>query len=272
MVISESSHKHIADELFGTYSMPPGTISAWQIGPMELVIESRAQEWRLHWDYNQEPLSDRFGFNPKHEESYEHMNTERMAYSHKSDTLTIKPQLADRPIVIRPEISFYVPPKEEIKLFLTTPLWLSLKSGESIIREIPSFRLTDTWFGPMDDRGEYCYAAKISARLDVHELKMLYHRAITSIVIKNRASDALLLERIKLPIPHLSLYRGEDGMNYTEEIIVEREKSGKTVQINLGKRPDKDFPLSHKLIGPRKHLESSFVSRTLSSIFSAGDH
>lgn len=121
MVVSESSHKHIADELFGTYSMPSGTISSWQIGPMELVVESRAQEWRLHWDYNQLPLSDRFGFNPKHEESYEHMNTERMAYSHKSDTLTIKPQLADRPIVIRPEISFYVPPKEEIKLFLTTP-------------------------------------------------------------------------------------------------------------------------------------------------------
>ncbi len=255
--------------LFADYTINDNSNSFWRIGPLELVIESKPLEWRLHWSYNQEPLSAHFHFLENYTGSFSHMNTERIAFCHKNSVLSINPKLADRPIVIRPEVPFFIPPEEEITLYFTTPLWLDLQSGENTtIREIPTFRLSDTWFGPSDQSGEFCYAAKISARLDVNELKMLFHRSITSLVIKNRAADPLFLERIKLPVPNLSLYRGEDGINYTEEIIVEREKNGKTVQIALGKRPAKQFPVSHKLIGPRMTLEHSFMTRTLNSIFS----
>lgn len=255
--------------LFSSYTIADNTNSFWRIGPLELVVESKPLEWRLHWSYNNDPLSAHYHFADNYQGNFSHMNTERVAFCHKKSNLNITPRLADRSIVIRPEVPFYIPGKEEVTLYFTTPLWLCFDSDHSThIREIPSHRLSDTWFGPADHTGELCYAAKISARLNVNELKLLYHRAVTSLVIKNRASDPLFLERIKLPVPFLSLYRGEDGVSYTEEIAVEREKNGKTVQISLGKSPAKQFPVANKLIGPRRAMESTFMNRTFNTIFS----
>ena len=54
------------------------------------------------------------------------------------------PNLADRPVVARPAVPFFIPPGEELELFVSTPIWVQLRSGTTDLVELPCLRPSDT--------------------------------------------------------------------------------------------------------------------------------
>ena len=181
--------------------------------------------------------------------------------------LILTPALADRSVVIRPEIPIYIMPKKEVTLFASSPLWVRIETGDPpvLLQDVPIFRPSDTWFGPSTMEGELCYANRVYGRLALEDFIFRPHRAITVVYLKNGDSDSILLERLNLPIPNLSLYEAEDGCLWTQPIVLEMgvgQKAGlemKEVAPVEAKKP--------KLIcGPRQKVEQGFLSRAVKSL------
>ncbi|MFH1994242.1 MAG: hypothetical protein ABIJ24_00890, partial [Nitrospinota bacterium] len=76
------------------------------------------------------------------------------------DTVKIRPVFPDIPVVVKPESTFNLSKKAEIKIYVRIPLWVhiyALDKGEEVtILEAPSVLLSKTWFGDFFE-GDICY-------------------------------------------------------------------------------------------------------------------
>jgi len=171
------------------------------------------------------------------------------------------------PIVIRPELPFVIPPKEEVTMFMSVPLWIKVQSGGTTLQEIPSVSLSETWLGDSTISGEICYASKTSAKLIFEHILKRPYRAICALQIKNHSDKEFPFVRIKIPVQNLSLFKDEKNLFYTETIMLTREKNGTDAKVNLTKSPHKEFGKPHKFSGPRHHLEEGLMARAITSFF-----
>jgi hypothetical protein len=70
-------------------------------------------------------------------------------------------------------------------------------------------------------------------RYNLQNLATRPSRAITVVRISNLAPTVLPLARLRLPLPNLSLYSGEDGGLWTEFVTLERRHDGDLAEIRL---------------------------------------
>ena len=142
-------------------------------------------------------------------------------------------------MVVYPEDPFHVTAGESITLFCSTPLWIRVEAGAGrlALMETAIERPPDTWIGPSTREGELCYATQTAARLDRASVPRHPHRALTELRIRNAASDMLLLERVNLAVPYLSLYAGPGGGLWTEPVLLERTSSATIGRLQIGHPP-----------------------------------
>src|SRR5690606_13684881 len=114
---------------------------------------------------------------------------------------------------------------EEVTIFVSTPLWLNLTVGPEFTRllSMPILRLSDSWFGVDPTEGELCYAARSKAKLRFEDLSLIQYRAVTKIILCNSSSQQMFLERIKVPVHNLSLYRSKEDGLLTETITIVKD-------------------------------------------------
>jgi hypothetical protein len=177
--------------------------------------------------------------------------------------VTLRPALADRPVVARPRVPLTLPPGRQVAIFLSTPLWVQLEADGSpqTLLDVPTFRPSDTWFGPSTVRGELCYASVTQAHMDLAQLERLPHRVISAVVIYNRANDPLMLKRLKLPAGQLSLFADERGFLWTQSLTLERESSTESdlVFMHLGAKPPAEAGDTQRVSSPREPDRGRFV-------------
>ncbi len=82
------------------------------------------------------------------------------------------------------------------------------------------------------------------------------NRVITPVIIYNNAKEALLIERLSLPLPHLSIYVDPDGSLWTEEIIFKNEAHQKHT-IKQGKGRPHISPDAALITPPRLQLRAA---------------
>jgi hypothetical protein len=228
----------------------------WDIGPSTLWVYRSSRDWRVVHrpstdPVTADPMAQRSTLTvPLGEDEMAavletedpDLVTHRYSVRDTGETVALRPALADRPVVARPEHPLAVLPGESVTLYLSTPLWVrvELPASERLLQEVPSHRMSDTWFGPSTREGELCYATRTAGRLQLDRLPTRLHRALTPLRVRNRASDALELERVQLPAPHLALYRTPDDVLWTEAVtMIRREgETGADVRIAGGTPPD----------------------------------
>jgi hypothetical protein len=197
----------------------------------------------------------------------EALMTNRYSVRRTSESIALRPALADRPVVSRPEHPLSVLPDEDVTLYLSTPLWVRVELVESERRltELPSHRMSDTWFGPSTREGTLCYATRTAGRLRLDQLPLRLHRALTPLKVRNTAAEPLLLERVQLPAPHLSLYVTPDDALWTEAVtMTHRERdAGATVQIKEG--PPADVEEAERMHEPRESGKQNLITSTFSA-------
>lgn len=256
------------DYWWGDFEITRDRPIQWTIGPLVLSLESLDFEWILN--YRHDILGD---------EDYDRcmvanldtpldppFETERFVGS-KRRAVKIVPALADRSVVSRPEVPFQLLPGESIEMFIGTPLWFRIEVPEKNIRiwEMPLSRPSDTWFGPSTQDGELCYATRTNARLRERDVPIRPFRAVTPVTLSNGASDAMLLERINLPVPLLSAYHTPHGNIWTNAIALERRDDGEIAELRIKPGPPASKQGATLLCGAR--IESgSRMLRTLSSL------
>ncbi|MDQ2070776.1 hypothetical protein [Natronospira bacteriovora] len=221
---------------WGRYDLDEGqTGMQWRIGPLQLQARRWRQEWRLAWREGEDPLSTTLEHGPLDELDEEGHTVARYAFSDSSRGLYLKPRLADRPVVVRPDIPLYVPGGEETVIYVSTSIWVQVMNAEetATLTEIPSYRPSDSWFGPNTREGELCYASRSLARLRLDEVIQRPHRVVSPVTVRNKAEDALLIERLSVPVPLLPLYASRQNQLWTQPMVMERSADGKQGALKL---------------------------------------
>ena len=223
---------------WGTYSLEEGQAGRWKLGPATAIVYRLHYEWRVTHQLGDDAFDDSIEIEVPFttEPPGTDISVRRYMFRETTPELTITPKLADRPVIIRPENPFAIQANEEINLYVTTPLWMSISASQmgQPLREVPSIRIADTWFGSSTIRGELCYASRMTAQLELNELLRLSYRALTPLRIRNRDDKPLLLERLKLPVQYLALYSDQDNSLWTQAILLEQHRGNTRLTVRRG--------------------------------------
>jgi hypothetical protein len=216
---------------WGVFPIPLGQGAAWRIGPLHLKVRRTPWAWSLAWSrtavWTDAGLAVAEPFDPAEADTPEY-HTARFAFGETADPLELRPRLADRAVIATPEAPFHLLPDEQCLAYVSTPLWMAVHVGQErrLAVEVPVVRPPDSWFGKNLVEGELCYGSRTAMRLQADQLPRLHHRAVIPVLLQNRGGDSLLVERVRLPVPHLPLLLAADGRCFTPTVQVRRERGG----------------------------------------------
>jgi len=143
---------------WGAYTLAQDFAGKWFVGPSTLWIYRSMQSWHLFHTESEDAMYDSAAIDlPRPiaetdlslEEPPEGATVTRYGFQKTDSSLSLAPMLADRAIVVRPDIPLFVLAGEEVTLYVSTPLWIRVEVGSDgrLLQEIPSYRPSDTWFG-----------------------------------------------------------------------------------------------------------------------------
>ena len=112
---------------WGTFSLVPGEVRRWRVGPLTLWLQRLEGEWRVAWEPPDAPdaaaveaaalVDDAGGA-----DLLEREHAKRFAVAGAGGQITLSPALADRPVVARPEKPFHLPAGAEAVVYVSSPL------------------------------------------------------------------------------------------------------------------------------------------------------
>ena len=257
---------------WGNLAVAPGEVRTVQVGPLTLWLQRMENEWRVahlpadDLDASTETLRTDLEV-PQDLLKLEHV--QRFAVAGKGGEISLTPALADRPVVARPEKPFCLPAGTEAVVYVSSPLWVVLSTAQDLkLMELPIVRPSDTWLGPSTREGELCYASRTFLRLSQDNVPRRPHRATSMVRILNHADTPLPLHALKLPAPHLSLYRAAGGV-WTQDITFERRMDDTLAALRLRDRRPAMASDAAPLAGPRVRILEIPGFQAFSALFSS---
>ncbi len=263
---------------WGTYEVPVGGGLVWSIATRRTWARRAPCEWQIATiEAPQEGADAVVGAAAPHrQETAESPDPDaelrRFGFRESPGTLRIQPMLADRPLVVDARTPFALTPGEELTLYVGQPVWARFLVGppEVSLLEFPLVRPHDTWFGANTRVGDLCYSEKIGARMDLANLAIRPHRAISVVHIQNRASTQLAVEKLELPSPNMSLFADGQGRLWTEAVTIERREDGEEAAIRLDHGAPAQAALPRVVGGPRATLVRGGLGRVFGGVFGRG--
>jgi hypothetical protein len=255
---------------WGEFAFDIDEVRAWSLAERRIVVQRTATEWNT-WNVeaDEQLLLPPVAVTPyKIQNLPDKVVVERYLFRQTGKGLLVKPALADRPVITRPINTLTIMPGEAIRLYISTPLWMQLLTlpGKTCFLDVPFWRPSDSWFGPSTIEGELCYSKHTDARVQLETIEKRPHRAITPVNVLNKSSDPLIIDRINLPVPMLSLFAADDSF-WTEAINVNRSADDDTADLHLEKRAPKEAGNTIKVAQPREAVSKRHLIRALSSLF-----
>ncbi len=255
----------VATDWWRDFEFDDRQVDRWEIGNLNLWLRRATGEWRLAYEW---VADDRAEWRLARDVEFPEAGaaSERFAMSGSDNVVHLRALTADRPVVARPSTPLRVPPGQEAKIFVSSPLSVEIAVGANVyLRELPTRRLSKTWFGPTTREGELAYALKTEARTVLNELTALPYRVVTPIVIHNRAGDTLEVERLNLPVPRLSLF-GHEGNLWSEAVRLVRPEAGDLAQLEIRPGPPHEAADATRIGDPRVRSARGHLFRAFSSI------
>lgn len=250
--------------------LEPGTTGQWRIGGLQLAVFRASREWLLAGREVEEQEEPDWTFERLDERLEETEDVERHVFRQTDDRVSLRPALADRAVVTSPRIPLYVPPGEETTLYVGSPLWVRVETGEPplVLRDLPIRRPSDTWFGPNTRQGELCYATRTRATLDLENLERTTRRAVTALGIRNLAETPLRVEKVKLPVPLLSVFDSRSTrLLWTEAVTMTRRAESEIAGIEVHDSPPEEAGETSLLTAPREQVERGLLVRAVGNLF-----
>ncbi len=271
-MVSKQQPKTTHDHWWGQYQFALNQTGNWQVGASSLAITRLKTEWQIQHLEQALPEEEQNGWSVDLPGSRldGDATVRRHLFQNTSSNLGLQPALADRPVVSRPVTAVHLSPGAKVTIFVSSPIWIvvSTTKPDVVLFDIPHQRPSDTWFGPSTWEGELCYAVRTRARLSLEEIQHRPHRAVTSINIHNKEEQIMLLERLNLPVRHLTLYTDADGMLWTSDVTVVTEETMASAELHIDRGTPRYANAAKLVTKPRDRAESHVVRRALHTIFS----
>lgn len=222
---------------WGTFEVGVNETSSWSIGPLTVWIEGRTREWRISHLHSPDEI-DRLAMTPSAASPDPTPALLRVATDDADPSVRLRPATADRPMVVRPDSALRLPKGGSTTFYMSTPAWVEILAAASSteLTAIPTTRPSDTWFGPSRVEGELCYASRTAARLVLEELPRRPGRISTEVRVDNRGADALVIERVQIPLPHLAVFAAGADL-WTPSVTLTRRGDEPLAEVRVSERP-----------------------------------
>lgn len=191
----------------------------------------------------------------------------RWAMREEINEVSFRPIFPDRSVVIKPEYPFKIAHKASVKVYTRIPVFIRItptKFPDHIITEIPSIKMTGTWFGDFLT-GELCYRITTTARREISDELYEDHLCFAPLYITNNADEDLPFDKMSLKVDQLSIFKGPKGMWADETKITYTGEDNLSEITMTGKTPSeiKDPVL---LMKPRLPVRKNMAVRTFRMI------
>ncbi|TVP74837.1 MAG: hypothetical protein EA352_09725 [Gemmatimonadales bacterium] len=173
----------------------------------------------------------------------------RWALAGDEGTLWLRPCLPDRPLVLQPEAPFVLLPRASARVFIRVPLWIRVEWQEgspdpeaipgegTILTEQPVTTLSNTWWGDVME-GELAYWLETRARRVYRENLRAAHLAICPLVLENRSTTELQVDKLAFRTIHLGVFGDGTGFWGDESRVrYQGESEGSEVEVS-GRPPE----------------------------------
>ncbi len=227
----------------------------------ELVLWFRAEpgELILHTQRNREASEVSFD----HETPPADADPQRFVLSGTPTSIELLPRLVDRSVVARPRVPMFLPPREKVTLFVTSPLQVLVKVEKTELVEIPIADPPETWFGPSPVDGELCFASRTRGTRSLDDLDAPTTRVVTQVQLENAGTTTLEVKSIRLPMLRLSLaWDEEHAQLVTETVRLTRDDDD---QAELHIEP---LPRSTERLAPPRDPSRAVWKQALAALWS----
>lgn len=242
----------------------------WSIGDRKIIIKRLASEWNT-WNIEsaQENTHKLVCKTNSLQEVPDHEFMGRHLQTPTSSKIKVLPALADRPIVARPIVPLTLLSGQNVRIYVSTPLWFRANTEPytANLLDIPFWRPSDSWFGASTMEGELCYAKYTDARLRLELLEQRPQRAITPVFIHNEQKEAIIIERLSVPVPLLNLYQDNNHNLWTNTLNVTRKEGSGMVELLLEKEPPPEIKNASLVSLPRIISDRNTLIKTISNLF-----
>jgi len=131
--------------------------------------------------------------------------------------LRLSPAMPDSPVVLRPALPLTVFPGHVEKVYVSVPVTLRIEGGDPppcTLRELPTRRLSLSWFGNNTKEGRLCLSLKTRARdvCPTAEDPGAAHRVICPLEVENASRETRAFERFCLHTPRMGIYMDGRGL------------------------------------------------------------
>lgn len=200
---------------WSVHELGEGDDRRFQVGPLHLRVRWIAGEvWIAHArNGNERPDPPRTG-RPAVDSLEEPEAWGRWSAGGDSARLRFSPVFPDRPLVVQPEHSFHLLRDSKVRIYIRVPLWVRvelLDRKDTVLTEVPTTVLSDTWFGDPTE-GELAYYAQTVGRREIGPEHFRPDRIICPLLLSNPSQHDLPVEKIALRVAHLSVYRSDEEL------------------------------------------------------------
>lgn len=271
-ILTLSENNVSQDAGWGRFDVSEGSTFRWCIGGLALSAYRTSSEWQIGYQREEDGSQGSPATSPSlvnSPQSGSASNVDRYLFGKTDEILRLTPALADRSVVSRPTAPLHLMAGGEIPIYVRTPLWVRVEVGESakVLREIPTVRLSDSWFGPNTVEGELCYASPTIARITMANVTPRPDRAVTRVLIRNDSGKVKVFEQLSLPVPYLALFASENDELWTQDVTLTSARNGKTVEVKVGKDTPMATDNAKRISEPRQRLERNTLTMGWSLIF-----
>lgn len=243
-----------------------------QCADLSLALSCQGSQWWLSWQWQKQEklLEPTLAYTDRNAREINFKKQQRFVFARAPEAIELRPVLADRPIVCRPVVDVALPPRQQVTLYACLPLWLQcwVPHQSLPVADVATARVSDTWFGPNTREGVFSYASQLSEQLEVEPVTDGHGYAVIEVQIQNQSDEMLVLDKLSVPVPNLSLYVDASGRFWTPRItLVRRETNDATLTIEnemscgLNK---KDLTL---VSAPREDIGGNKITKALSALF-----
>ena len=183
-------------------------------------------------------------------------------YAGNSNQLLLVPALPDKAVVFRNTKNIKLSAGESASLFFRIPLNIQFYfdeiKEENRIAEVPLQRLSDTWFGEMDN-GEPAYSIGSNYYRSVDETEAKAWEAIVPVEIINNTFGVLELQRLILRVEEFTLYLN-NGRILTSHVAIEFKGLDQAESVSLSTH-DEIHGTQPEMIAKCRYTESKRLLR-----------
>ncbi len=206
--------------IWGKYDVNNDNAFHVQGGFVDIQLMRFSTGWMIKDEYT-ESVADQFLLEISKESNV--LQDAHIYQTGTSKVLYVKPSLPVKPIVFRNNTELWISPKQSIRIFLAVPINIQFYTRkvdvENLFYEIPTCRLSDTWFGEPDS-GEPAFSVGARFGTQPKQLEVSYFEAMCPVQIHNNSSQMMELQRLIVQVDYLKLYQ-KDNQLITDLVSVE---------------------------------------------------